>query len=471
MDPLRVFVLIIALSCLTLAAQNPSPGSIPPPKFYRVADVTASGRNDTVAIVGATLVDGTGKPPRENTTILVRGNRIVQVGSTNEIKIPPGTQQLPAAGKTILPGLIDMHVHLNNGPDLRLFLAAGVTSVRDVGNFTDQVTSLARGTLANDLVGPRIFYSGESFAYRGGFSSFQRATRDVSEARTEVRKRIASGASVIKIVNDITPDLVEAIVGEAHRAHVPVTADILGNRLVTAERAIALGVDGLEHVSGVPQSIAADHSPAEFSEPISMKALFGWLYTDKEKERRLIDTIVAKGTYIVPTFAVLEVNSGVPRPPDAGKDFVSDSLQALWAAVGRSSRSTSSNANSAFLTHFIYAQQFVGKLVAAGARIVAGTDMPSPGLVPGFSLHRELELLVQAGLTPSKAIQAATQMAAQFLGKTSDLGTVEAGKLADLIIVDGAPHRRISDIRNVQIVFKDGRMYDASKVSRLAKAN
>src|SRR5262249_22996780 len=204
MTRLRVFALI-ALSCLRLAAQNPSPGSIPPPKFYRVADVSTSGRNDTVAIVGATLVDGTGKLPRDNTTILVRGNRIVQVGSINEITIPPGALRLPAAGKTVLPGLIDMHVHLNNGPDLHLFLAAGVTSVRDVGNFTDQVTSLARKTLANDLVGPRIFYSGESFAYRGGFSPFQRATRDVSEGRTEVRKRIASGASVIKIVNDITP--------------------------------------------------------------------------------------------------------------------------------------------------------------------------------------------------------------------------------------------------------------------------
>jgi imidazolonepropionase-like amidohydrolase len=467
MKGLQLALLGLGLLTLTLSAQNQPPSSEPSPKFYRPSDVPHTERADSLAIVGATLVDGRGGPPTPNTTILVRGGRIVKVGTVGDVEIPPDAVLIRADGQTVLPGLIDMHVHLNKGTDLHLFIGAGVTSVRDVGNLTDQVTALARGTGTNEIVGPRVFYSGESFASRGGFSPFQRPTKDVSEARAEVRKRIASGASVIKIVNDITPDLVEAIVDEAHRAGLPVTADILGNRLVNANVAIALGVDGLEHVSGVPQAVATEHSPADFPEAINIKALFGWLYADSLKEARLIDTIVTRGTYIVPTLAVLEVRSPIPRPTDPGSEFMSENLKGLWSAIGRSGRSNAT-VDAAFLTHFIYSRQFVGKLNGAGGRIAAGTDTPTPGLVPGFSLHRELELLVQAGLTPSEAIQAATSTAARFLGKDRDLGTVEPGKLADMVIISGAPHRQISDIRKIRTVVKDSWIFDAADVARLS---
>jgi len=202
------------------------------PVFNRTDALPQINRGAAATVIlGGMLIDGNGGPPVENSAVVIRGDRIVAVGKVADVSIPPNAVVIHAGGKTVLPGLIDMHVHLIKGDDLHLFIAAGVTTVRDVGNFTDQVAGLTRRTRSGEMVGPRIFFSGESFIHEDGFAQWQRPTKDANEARAEVKKRIAAGASVIKIVADITPDLVQAIVEEAHRAQVPVTADILGNGL------------------------------------------------------------------------------------------------------------------------------------------------------------------------------------------------------------------------------------------------
>jgi imidazolonepropionase-like amidohydrolase len=446
------------------------------PRWHRLADLGLQDRGTPIVILGGTLVDGNGGPPLENSAILIRDGRIADVGPAADVAIPSGAIRIKAAGKTVLPGLIDMHVHLFKGDDVHLFVAAGVTAVRDVGGFTDRMQALAAGTRSGEILGPRIFYSGESFIHQHGFAQWQRPTKDEADARAEVKKRIAAGASVIKIVSDITPELTEAIVDEAHRAKVPVTADVLGNQVVTAERAIELGVDGLEHVSGVPQAIQADDAPTRSSEAISRNALFAWLYADKRKEDALIALIVERGTYIVPTFAVMEVQlpDGVPVRDDPSASFIGARLRSFWTGVERIPSPSSAADRSfadGFLTHFAYSQAFVSRLDAAGARIVAGTDEPTPGLAPGFSLHRELELLVKAGLTPMRAIQAATRTAADVLGRRDDLGTIARGKLADVIVVDGQPHVRISDIRKVRTVVYNGVPIDPAAVLKLPQRN
>lgn len=444
------------------------------PTFYGINDVRLNNRGAAATVIlGGTLIDGNGGAPVENSAIVIRGEHIVELGRAADVRIPPDAVQIQANGKTVLPGLIDMHVHLFKGDDLHLFIAAGVTTVRDVGGFTDQMVSLADRTRSGEILGPRIFFSGESFIHESGFAQWQRPTKDSDEARAEVKKRIAAGASVIKIVSDITPELVQAIVEEAHRAKVPVTADILGNGAVTAERAIQWGVDGLEHVSGVPQSIQSDDAPTHFSAPVSTNAMFGWIYADKQKEAALINLMVERGTYVVPTFVVMQWQfpEAVPITLDRADPYVSARLRGFWIGLNRipSLRSAADRAfEDAFMVHFTYSQQFVSKLEAAGARIVAGTDTPTPRIVPGFSMHRELELLVQAGLTPMRAIQAATKTAAAFLGKGNELGTIEAGKLADIIIVDGQPHLRIGDTRQVRTVFKNGVSLDTSEVLKLS---
>src|SRR5262245_15658964 len=441
------------------------------PKLYRVDDLRSIRRAAELAIVGGTLIDGNGGPPIENTAILIRNHRIAKIGKVGEFEIPPDTLQVPAAGKTILPGLIDMHVHLNKGDDLHLFLAAGVTTVRDVGNFINQVGTLDHATRSGEIIGPRIFYSGESFVHEYGFAPWQHRTGTGDEARQEVRNRISQGASVIKIVNDITPELTQVIVDEAHSSQIPVTADILGNGLLTADRAVLLGVDGLEHVSGVPQTIRLDSAPTQLPEPVSFLALFGWLYADKQKESTLIKLMVERGTFIVPTFVVMQAEfpKTVPVIADPASFYLSDRLQTFWTAFNRLPRFRS-KANDAFLVHFMYSQQFIAQFLQAGGRVAAGSDEPTPNVVPGFSMHRELELLVEAGLTPMQAIQAATKTGDDFLGKSNELGTVESGKLADLIVVDGQPHVRVNDIRNVSTIIKDGMAFEKSDLLSLSRS-
>jgi len=444
------------------------------PVFYRLTDLPgqATPPPAVTAIVGATLVDGSAHPPVEDSVVVIRGDKISYAGPRAGADVPPEARQIQAHGQTVLPGLIDMHVHLSKGDDLQLFLAAGVTSVRDVGNFTDRVAALAKRVQAGEVLGPRVFYSGESFVHEDGFAQWQRPTHDSAEARTEVRKRIAAGASVIKIVADITPDLVSAIVDEAHRARIPVTADVLGNGLVTAARALELGVDGLEHVSGVPQSIQSDAAPTRCAAAVCETALFGWIYADPQKEAALITAMVEHGTYVVPTFAVMQamMPAVVPFPDDPAERYLSPRLRGFWTGLARvpSFGSTDRTVEDGFLTHLAYSQPFVAKLDAAGGRIVAGTDEPTPGLVPGYSLHRELELLVQAGLTPMRAIQSATTTAAAFLGKPHELGAVEAGARADLVIVDGQPHLRIADVRRIRTVVMNGIALDPAEVLQLS---
>jgi imidazolonepropionase-like amidohydrolase len=426
-------------------------------------------RSAVTALVGGTVIDGNGGAPLENAVVLIRDGRIAAVGPNGTVAIPSGAARVDAAGRSILPGLIDMHVHVNKGDDLHLFVAAGVTTVRDVGNFTNQVVPLARRTRAGEIVGPRIFFSGESFIHENGFAPWQRPTGSADESRAGVKERVAAGASVIKLVTDITPELVEAIVQQAHAARIPVTADILGNGSVTAERAIRLGVDGLEHVSGVPQSIHADDAPTQFSTPVSFNAMFGWIHADRRKEAALIDLMVSRGTYVVPTFVAMQsqFSADVPVRSDPAYSYISTRMRSVWTAFDRIP-SFGSVADEAFLEHYAYSQRFVEKLDAAGGRIVAGSDAPTPGVVPGFSLHRELELLVHAGLTPMRAIEAATRTAAAFLGQAAELGTIEAGKVADLVVVDGRPDQRIEDSRRVRLVIQGGVPIEPADVLRLA---
>jgi imidazolonepropionase-like amidohydrolase len=185
------------------------------------------------------------------------------------------------------------------------------------------------------------------------------------------------------------------------------------------------------------------------------------MYADERKEAALIQSMVDRGTYVVPTFSVMRMMfpEDVPVPFDSAQRHVSKRIRGFWTGVNRIpalSSAADRAFENAFLVHYAYSQPFVRKLDAAGGRIVAGTDEPTPGLVPGFSLHGELELLVRAGLTPMRAIQAATQTAADFLRRSHELGTIQPGKLADIIVVDGQPHVRIDDIRRVRTVVSDG---------------
>jgi len=385
-----------------------------------------------LALTGATVLAGHDLDPLENATVLIEDGVIVDAGS--QVDVPSGATVLDLAGYTVLPGLMDLHVHLGTerdyGQDVgplqmpgvifdsmrfnpnsrRGFLEAGVTTIRSLGNEHEWVTDLRAQVRDGKLEGPRVFAAGPVFTTRGGhpvatiFGGRVVGDTQVPDSPQEARDavhRLATGdraVDVIKVVQErgrqgrtlepIPADVLEAIVDEAHEHGLPVTAHWGTTEDLTD--VLAAGVDGLEHVGRLPG---------------------GW-------PDDALATVVGEGIPVAPTLAVTEVGA----PADGFEQML---------------RRTSD-------------------MHRAGAHIVVGSDAGMPGVPFGGGVHRELELLVKAGLTPREALQAATSNAAAALGAT-DIGVIEPGRAADILVVDGDPLAAIDDIGNVMLVLRDGR--------------
>jgi len=341
-------------------------------------------------ITGGTLVDGTGREPLSNPTIVIRDGRIVTV-TARAPDIPANGRRLDTHGKWIIPGLIDAHVHYYEWMD-RDFLRHGVTTVRDVGNNLDGILELRRHSRSPDGMRPRIFACGPlidgPLPRHGAAISVSVSTE--AEARDVARRLIARGVDCLKVYEQLTPGLVRAVAEEAQRAGIPVTAHL---RDTTAVTALEAGVTGLEHA-------------------------LGFAACDEAAGAAVARVVVARNAYVVPTLVVLDPTG--PRLPCL--------------------------------------KRFVGRLRQAGGRVVAGSDTANLRPRPGVLLHRELELLVDAGLSPHDALMAATKTAAGLLGQSADLGTVEPGKIADLVIVRGDPLKSIAETQSIETVIRDGRV-------------
>jgi len=344
-----------------------------------------------MVITGATLFDGTGRAPHPDTEIVIRDGRIVSVTTAGKGVAPAHGQWLDARGTWIVPGLVDMHVHYSDwmGPP---FLRHGVTTVRDVGGSLDRILELRLQTRAGDVAGPRIFACGPLIdgpsPRHGPYISVSVTTEE--EARNTARRLLASGVDCLKVYEQLTPRLVQAIVREAQRAGVPVTAHL---RDTTAVAALEAGVKGLEHASGF--------------EPC-----------DERTGADISRLIIERGAYVVPTLAVID-----------------------RAGLSLTCR-----------------KRFVSRLRNLGGRVVAGSDTANLRPFPGAFLHRELELLVEAELSPREALMAATSAAAEALGQGGSQGTIEPGKSADLVVLEGNPLQSISEIRRIVHVIREGRV-------------
>ena len=400
-----------------------------------VTSGSAAQAQERLALVGGVVIDGTGAPPLADAVILIENGRIQSVGSRSKITIPAGFEHLDVAGLTVLPGLMDSHVHLtmalprgpkDPGADRILdevfaeLLRNGVTSVRDLGGAHPWTTELARSIEEGKREGPRVFVAGPLLTAPGGHPAstllagnepaIAAATRQIAspeEGRVVVRNLARDGVDVIKAVLDSRgrsdspksiPTLefgtLNAIVEEAHAAGLPVTVH-------------------WSNVSELPAVVAARPTQIEH-------AGYGPIPDS------VIEKIAQSGIAVDPTLVANLSRSG----PDEG--FKSGPL-----------------AN-------------VRKLHAAGVNITAGTDAPLRNLRFGESLHQELELLVEAGLSPMEAIEAATSRPAGLLKRAKDMGTIEPGKRADLIAVEGEPLREIRSLRNVRLVVRGGRVFHFS---------
>ncbi|MEA2603743.1 MAG: hypothetical protein QOF89_4735 [Acidobacteriota bacterium] len=395
------------------------------------------------------------------TTVVISGNRIQAVGRDGEVGVPAGAEVIDAKGKTLLPGLWDMHTHLSEDDGL-LNLAAGVTTVRDMANDIDKLQDLRQRWESGAAVGPRVLMAG----FMDGPGPFAGPTKVLvsteKEALDWVDRYAKMGYVQIKLYSSLDPKLVPPIVKRAHELGLRVSGHIPNG--MTAEEAVRAGFDEIQHVNFLVLNFLDrgidTRTPARFTE-VGQHAAELDLKSDKVKS--FIALLKERGTVSDPTLATFEALYMAPAnavgptyasvvdrfPPTVRRGFVGGGLT---APPGQEQRYHDSFRNM---------EKLVLALHDAGVTIVAGTDA-----LCGFALHRELELYVDAGFSPVDALRAATLVPARVMKRDKDLGTVAAGKLADLILVDGDPTTRISDVRRVVLTIKDGVVYDPAALYR-----
>jgi imidazolonepropionase-like amidohydrolase len=400
----------------------------------------------TYAIVGARLIDGTGAPPVEHATVIVKSGRIASAG----IAPPPaGMRVLHAEGKSLLPGLWEMHTHYSGvefGPAL---LAAGVTTARDCGGELDFLVTL-RNALAvqtgrTHLLGPRLLLAGLIDA--GGplaFGAVDAATPEEGVAAVDLYANLHF--EQIKVYTQLQPDVLRAIAAEAHRRGLTVTGHVPA--AVDTFQGIADGMDQINHLQFVIRGMRAEGDVG----PVDL---------DADRARNLIALMKAKHIVVDPTDGWGEM-AGHPKNVDPatfepGINAAPYTLASKFRAMGVPAADAPK-----FEARMELNRKITNALYEAGIPIVAGSDT---GLI-GYGLDRELELYVQAGMTPMAAIQTATLTAARAMRLEADSGSIEPGKRADLVLVDGNPLVNISDIRRVVKVVANGRLYDSGKLAR-----
>jgi imidazolonepropionase-like amidohydrolase len=405
----------------------------------RIADLesitqrTPALNSGTYAMVGATIIDGTGGPAIRDGVIVVRDGRIAAVGPRASVTIPAGAPAVPVDGKTIIPGLWDMHTHVTQVEWAPVYLGAGVTTVRDMGNEFEFITALRDAIASKRALGPRILAAG--LIDGGGpnaFGVYDAVTPD--EARQTVAKYHDAGFQQIKIYSLVTPAIVEVITAEAHRLGMTVTGHIPNG--MTIEQAAAAGMD---HIAHLP--IRGEAGSDEVKRTIAFLRDHKTVIDPTQSWNELLGH--AAGTPIA------AFQPGVVKiPPPLNRVFSNAGAAGIDAATARMRLERS--------------LRIVKALHDAGVPVVVGTDEG----IPGHSVHREIELYVEAGLTPMEALQAATIVSARAMKMDGEIGTIERGKRADLVVLNANPLDAISNIRSVRWTISDGRVYDAPTLWR-----
>lgn len=408
-----------------------------------------------IAIRGAALFDAERAELRPGTTIIVRGDRIERVGPDASTPVPAGAEVIDAAGRTVLPGLWDMHVHIGEDDGL-LQLGAGVTSARDLGNDIETVMDIRKRIEAGTLIGPRLILAGliDGPGPYAGPTKVLVSTE--AEARAAVDRFADLGYAQIKIYSSVAPALVPIIAQQAHMRRMRVSGHVPA--FMRAEDAVRAGYDEIQHANMLVLNFLPDvkdtRTPLRFTAVAERAA---GLDLGSAQVRAFVDLLRSRGTVVDPTVAVFEnMFCGRAGEIPIGLRAVADRLpaQVRRQLLGGGLPQAGSEL---YARSFQRMLELVALLDRSGVTIVAGTDA-----MPGFSLHRELELYVKAGMTPAHVLQIATLGAARVMHRDEELGSIAPGKLADLILVPGDPTRDISALRRVEIVMKGGVRYSAA---------
>jgi imidazolonepropionase-like amidohydrolase len=396
-----------------------------------------------LVIAHVTLIDGTGAAPRRNAAVYVEDGRIVRIDTSGATpKAEPGLDVLDGTGKFLIPGLWDMHAHYEQVEWGPIYLAAGVTTVRDCGNEFDYITTVRDAIQSGRGIGPRLLVAG--IIDGNGPIALGAVTADTpDEARAIVRRYKEAGAVQIKIYSSMKPALVPVIAEEAHKLGLTVTGHVPEG--MTTAQAVEAGYDGINHIHFVTRDLLHMRRGEPLPQPD---------FTTPDARRQLA-LFKKHRTVFDDTTALFELMTHPASTPidtfEPGIDHVARPLAAALNGIGASPEDVEKSRK-----RYELLLATLRELHKQGLTVVAGTDQA----IPGYSLHRELEIYVQAGFTPMEALQAATSVPAKVLGLDKEVGTLQVGKRADMLLLDGDP---LADIRNTRRIAKTiaaGSVYD-----------
>jgi imidazolonepropionase-like amidohydrolase len=415
------------------------------------AILAAEAAPSSLAIKNVTVIDGTGSPPIPSATVLVSGNRITGVLRGGQERIA-ATEVIDGGGRFLIPGLWDMHTHLAYAGDVTCtaLLAHGVTSVRDPGGSLATIDWLRARIGSGDLAGPRIVRAGP--VLDGSKPGVQdRVVVDTAEQGLRAVGFVKTlGVDFIKVHNGTPPEAYFAILAEAKRQGLAVVGHIPYD--VDPAAAIDAGHQSVEHIVSLLEGPARRKVAAGMSQEAAIAE-----FTDEEAVR-LARKMVAKKTWFDPTLVTYwhRAHQWETRPAhDPKEKYITGSLRAFWKNFPPPpDKPEVRRVLSEGFDRFV---AITGILHREGVRMLVGTDLAAPRVYPGASVHEELRFLVQAGLTPMQALVAGTRNGAESVGRLQEVGTIEAGKIADLVLLDADPLQEIGNTEKIAMVVADGR--------------
>ncbi len=428
--------------------------------------------SSTLAIEHVSVIPMDGERVLSDMTVIVDAGRVLAIGRADEITVPAGATRIDGQGRFLIPGLWDMHAHFQRPELLRMFLATGVTGARVLWGTPEHVEY--RDLIASgEVIGPDLYVSGTIVEgepppeLADVISTEGRAlVRDSTDGAEVARQQAAAGYDFIKVYNNIPLDAYRGIVIEAEKLGIPVAGHVPFS--VGLEGALRAKQASIEHLRGYVWHLVPEDAPQQPGADLRSRTL-SWEYGDPSRIDDLARKTREAGVWNVPTLAVRLV-----WMPDADIDaylasdeasHLSDDMRAFYTErrnIPWLSNFTDADFASA-VEGFAVQDSLVRALVGVGAGVMAGTDTPPLG----FALHRELEELVRAGLTPYQALEAATINPARFFGREDGGGTVRAGSPADLVLLEGNPLEDIRNTRKIVGLVRRGEWYDRAMLDEL----
>lgn len=436
----------------------------------QVNSKSVAGINAVIAFVNVNIVPMDTERVIPNQTVVIRQGRISVVGDAKRIHIPKNAIKIDGRGKYLMPGLVDMHVHLeyfDRDAQLLLFLAAGVTTVRNMdgrSNILEWRKRIADGS----LLGPTIITAGAILEGKPPARNDNLVVETPAQAIAAVTEQKQAGYDFIKVYHTLNQETYQAIIKTAKQNNLVVAGHV--PRSIGLRSALAAGQKSIEHLEGYADEIEADDSPIR-SQRSWLKRFFSFK-TDNRKIRDIVEATHQANVWNVPTLIEKQrsalpadtVQSLLKRPE---MNYLPPETAGIWSQTNMRVTSRMSLEDSVKLSEGEAMQKRLLKaLHDGGARLLIGTDTPNAFVIPGFSVQEELQNFVAAGLTPYQALKAATRDAADFVGKSDEFGTITVGRRADMILVEGNPLENITSVSRRIGVMSRGRWLAASELQK-----